>query len=89
MVVSVAFPLLLRIAVPRVIEPSMKVTEPVGVPVPDAGLTVAVNVTAWPKTDELSEEVRLVVVAVAALTVSVAAVVVALRPAALLKTAWY
>ncbi len=60
-----------------------------GVPVPDDGFTVAVNVTDWPKTDELSEEVSGVVVAAAALTVSVAAVVVALRPAALLKTAWY
>ena len=56
---------------------------------PTLGLTVAVNVTAWPKTDELTEEVTVVVVATVTLTVSVAGLVVALRPAALLKTAWY
>jgi hypothetical protein len=39
--------------------------------------------------DELSEEVRVVVEAPVDLTVRVAAVVVALRPAELLKTASY
>src|SRR5262249_13387597 len=44
--------------------PSMvKVTVPPGVPAPGAtALTVAVKVTAWPKTDGLVEEVRAVVV---------------------------
>ena len=38
-------------------------TVPVRVPEPGANaLTVAVNVTDWPKTDELAEEVRAVVV---------------------------
>ena len=36
-----------RVAVPRVVVPFMKVTVPVGVPLPGAAaLTVAVNVTA-------------------------------------------
>jgi hypothetical protein len=41
----------------------MKVTEPVGVGRPDvAGETVAVNVTVWPKTDGLFDEMTFVVV---------------------------
>ena len=41
----------------------MKVTVPVGVPVAGAtGLTVAVNVTDWPKSDGLTEDVGAVVV---------------------------
>ena len=36
----------------------MNVTVPVGVPVPEAGCTVAVNVTAWPKADGFSEEIN-------------------------------
>ena len=73
---------------PRVIEPSRKVTEPVGVPVAGGtALTVAVNVIGWPKTDVLTEGVTVVVVfGKATLTVSVAAVVVAV-PAVLVKTA--
>jgi hypothetical protein len=47
-----------RLAVPRVVEPSKKVTVPVGVPTPgEEALTVAVNVTAWLKDDGLSDEV--------------------------------
>ena len=39
-----------------VVVPSMKVTVPVGTPAPgDAAATVAVNVTAWPKTLGLTE----------------------------------
>ena len=34
--------------VPRVVEPSLKVTVPVGVPEPLVGVTVAVKVTVWP-----------------------------------------
>ena len=37
---------------------------PVGVPLPDFGVTVAVNVTNWPKTDGLAEELTVIVVAV-------------------------
>lgn len=35
--------------VPICVPPSLKVTEPVGTPVPDVGAIVAVNVTACPK----------------------------------------
>jgi len=41
----------------------MNVAVPVGVPLPgETGLTVAVNVTAWPATEGLAEETTLVVV---------------------------
>lgn len=40
---------LFRVLVPIWVPPSLKVTVPTGVPVPDASLTVAVNVTLWPK----------------------------------------
>jgi hypothetical protein len=42
----------------RRVEPSLKVTVLVGVPEPGAtAVTVAVKVTAWPKTEGLTEEV--------------------------------
>src|SRR3954469_20581265 len=42
--------LLTRETMPRVIEPSVKVTDPVGVPVlRDGGATVAFSVAVWPK----------------------------------------
>jgi hypothetical protein len=44
-----------------VVVPSLKVTEPVGVP-PAADATVAVNVTACPKVEGFTEDVRDVVV---------------------------
>ena len=45
------------VPVPRVVDPSMNVTVPVGVPAPGAtAATVAVNVTLWPKTDGLIED---------------------------------
>jgi hypothetical protein len=51
------------IPVPSVVLPSLKVTVPVGVPDPgDTGLTVAVSVTDWPKTEGFTEEVTVVVV---------------------------
>jgi len=51
-----------RLAVPRVDAPSRKVTVPVGVPAAGAtALTVAVNVTACPNKDGLTEEVTVVV----------------------------
>src|SRR5438552_1359068 len=43
--------------------PSLKFTEPVGVPTPGAtAATVAVNVTLWPNTDGLADDVSVVVV---------------------------
>ena len=63
-VVKTAWRLLLSVAVPRMVLPSLKVTVPVGVPEPGAlALTVAVKVTACPSADGLSEEVRVVAVA--------------------------
>jgi len=52
----------LSVPVPMGLPPSKKVTVPVGVPVLATGDTVAVNVTDWPKTLGLTEEVTLVVV---------------------------
>ena len=41
----------------------MNWTEPPGVPTPSAAATVAVNVTAWPKTEGFGETLNDVVVA--------------------------
>src|SRR5437016_13823471 len=58
-----AWPALSRVPVPRMVEPSLKVTAPVGVPAPGLfAITVAVNVTGCPNTDGWTEEVRPVVV---------------------------
>lgn len=48
-----------------------KVTVPVGVPVPDKGITLAVNVTVCLRTDGFGEDVREVVVPIRLLTVCV------------------
>jgi hypothetical protein len=41
-----------RVALPRLVVPSWKVTVPVGTPLPGATtLTVALRVTTWPKTE--------------------------------------
>ena len=71
-VVNVAFPEL-KVAVPKVVLPSMKVMVPVGVPEPGAKtLTVAVKVMLWLRMDGLAEV--LIATDVAALfTVSVRA----------------
>ena len=54
-------------AVPIVVAPSVKVTVPVGVPVPGATTaTVAVNVTDWPTTDGDPDELTDVEVAAGA-----------------------
>ena len=54
---NVAFPLL-RAAVPNTVAPFLNVTVPVGVPFPGAtAVTMAVNVTDWPNTDGLCEEI--------------------------------
>ena len=55
-VVNVAMPLALSVPVPSVEAPSLNVGVPVGVPAPGAAaMTVAVNVTAWPNVDGLTE----------------------------------
>jgi len=59
----VATPDPFRAPVPNVVVPSLKVTVPVGVPVPGkVTLDVAVKVTDWPNTDGLAEEATVVVV---------------------------
>ena len=60
--VAVAAPF--RVAVPRVVAPSRKVTTSgaVGVPAPGATtVTVAVNVTAWPKVAGFGDAARAVI----------------------------
>ena len=61
-VVSVAEPEL-RFAVPIWVVPSKKAAVPVGVPEPDLGATVAVNVTLWPVVICVLEAASVVVVA--------------------------
>ena len=56
-VAKVATPEVLRVPVPSVVVPSLKVTMPVGVPVPPLAVTVAVNVTDWPKAAGFCEDV--------------------------------
>ena len=66
--------LIVCVACNGVVDPSKNVTDPPGTPAPGAlAATVAVIVTAWPRTevDEVSETV---VVVLAALTLSAAAV---------------
>ncbi len=54
---KVAIPDPFNTPVPRVVAPSMKVTDLVAVPAPGVfAVTVAVNVMDWPKTDGLAEE---------------------------------
>ena len=51
-----------RVAVPKVVAESKKVTVPPGVPAPGAAAeTVAVNVTAWPEADGFTELVTVAV----------------------------
>jgi hypothetical protein len=57
-VLNVATPLALRVAVPRLVVPSRKVTVPVATLVPDCGETVAVKVTLCPGLMAVAEEVR-------------------------------
>ena len=61
----VATPELLSVAAPRVVDPSLNVTVPVGVGVPEAGVTVAVKVTPAPTDIEVAEVESAVVDAVA------------------------
>ncbi len=63
LVTNVAWPEPFRVPVPRVLEPSLKVTVPVGVPAPGLfAVTVAVKVTDCPDSDGLAEELTSVVV---------------------------
>src|SRR2546425_10540052 len=63
LVTNVAWPEPSRVPVPRVLEPSLKVTVPVGVPAPGLfAVTVAVKVTDCPDTEWRSEEGTPVVV---------------------------
>jgi hypothetical protein len=63
-VLKVAYPELLRVPVPRVVAPSLKVRVPVGAPVAGmATLTVPVKVTTWPTTDGFTEDEATVMVA--------------------------
>ena len=59
LVAKVATPEPLRVPLPMVVAPSLKVTVPLGVPLPP--VTVAVKVTDCPKTDGLAELVTTVV----------------------------
>ena len=63
-VVKEALPELWRVPVPIVVDPSLNVTVPVGVP--EVAVTVAVKVTDCPKADGFTDEVRAVVVVVCA-----------------------
>ena len=58
-----AAPLAFRVAVPRGVVPSRKVTVPVGIVLPEVGETVAVNVTLWPVLICVAEAVNAVDVA--------------------------
>jgi len=53
---SVAMPLALSVDEPTTVAPSLNVTVPVGVPVPDEGVTAAVNRTIWPEVDGFGDE---------------------------------
>ena len=66
-VANVAVPLLRGTAAPSAVEPSMKVTLPVGV-AGEVEVTFAVKVTDWPATDGFTEEVSVVVVGAIATT---------------------
>ena len=67
---NVAFPLL-SVPVPNTVAPFLKVTVPVGVPLPGAtAATVAVNVTDCPNKDGLCDEITVLELA-ALFTVSV------------------
>jgi hypothetical protein len=53
----------LNAPVPKVVAPSLKVTDPVGVPLPgETAETVAVNVTDWPDTEVFCDEETAIVV---------------------------
>jgi hypothetical protein len=59
-----AWPLLFSDPLPSVELPSMNVTVPLGVPVPLFGVTVAVNVTDWPRAEGFNEDSSAALVAI-------------------------
>ena len=59
----VATPAALSADEPRVVVPSLKLTPPVGVPVPEEDVTVAVNVTDWPYVEGFKDETSVVALA--------------------------
>lgn len=62
-VMNAAWPKPLRVPVPIVLPPSLNVTVPEGMPEPGAlAVTVAVNVTDWPKTVGMPDVTTTVVV---------------------------
>src|SRR5689334_1210825 len=64
LVLTDAWPVPSRVALPRDVDPSLKLTEPVGWPAPGAdAATLAVKVTFWPAVDGFGEAVTTVVVA--------------------------
>jgi hypothetical protein len=78
--VNVAVPVADNEPVPNEVVPSKNVTVPVGVPAPGAAtVTVAVNVTACPKTGELTDEATVVVVLALLTTWLTAVLVLALK----------
>jgi hypothetical protein len=62
--VSVATPLLFRVPEPKEVPLALKFTEPVGIAVPEAGVTVAVKVIDPPKTMVVAEALSAVVVVI-------------------------
>jgi hypothetical protein len=62
---NVAIPLAFKVPLPICVVESKKAAVPVGTPLPDVGVTVAVNVTDWPETDGFSNEANVVLVEVA------------------------
>ncbi len=58
-----ALPAATSLAVPSVVDPSLKVTVPVGMPDPGATTaTVAVSVTGWPDVTDEAEPIRVAAV---------------------------
>ena len=60
---KLVLPVASSVPLPRVVPASAKVTVPVGIAEPEAGVTVAVKVTLVPLTAVVAEDVRVVVVA--------------------------
>ena len=63
-VLNVAMPPELRVAVPRMFDPFRKATVPVGIVLPVCGATFAVKVTLCPVLTAVAEEVKDVLVAI-------------------------
>jgi hypothetical protein len=74
-----AFPELSKLAVPKTVEPLLNVTVPVGTALPEAGVTVVVNVTEAPNAIGLAEATMVEVVVISDwVTLTVVACVTAL-----------